>query len=181
MREKKFRGELNFNGKKNQLKKYKISLKKFENSNPIMYSKYCREWEIKDTFFPEYICIFNGWVEEKYSYLMDEVTTKEWERFDSLVRLLAKDYKLYLINHNKKTCSLITNIENIIVSYEISMNKDATQFTEIIIPELNAVLSESWDYTYILWHKKNGAKEKVNPLVTNSKLYQFTKKNLNCK
>ena len=38
-------------------------------------------------------------------------------------------------------------------------------FSTIIIPSLNAVLEETWDFTYILYHEYNGTVETLKPLI----------------
>ena len=53
------------------------------------------------------------------------------------------------------------------------MNKDASSFSKYIIPDLECVITEEWDYTYILWHKKNGAVEALNPYIIKSGLKRF--------
>jgi hypothetical protein len=40
-------------------------------------------------------------------------------------------------------------------------------------PELGCVVTEEWDYTYIIWHKNNGAVEKLAPFIKKAKLKHF--------
>ena len=53
------------------------------------------------------------------------------------------------------------------------MGRGEINFTTIIIPSLNVVLAETWDYTYILYHKNNGAVEELKPLIKKSNLFSF--------
>jgi hypothetical protein len=70
----------------------------------------------------------------------------------------------------------IQNIDDIgitLSSYKESMNKDSSQFSKYAIPELDCIFTEEWDYTFILWHKNNGAVEALKPLITKAGLYHF--------
>ncbi len=53
------------------------------------------------------------------------------------------------------------------------MNKDDSLFSRYVLPELDCVVTEEWDYTYIIWHKNNGAVEKLAPFITKAKLKHF--------
>jgi hypothetical protein len=39
--------------------------------------------------------------------------------------------------------------------------------------QLGCVISEEWDYTYIIWHKNNGAVEALAPYIKASRLEHF--------
>lgn len=54
------------------------------------------------------------------------------------------------------------------------MKKDSSLFSKYIIPELECVITEEWDYTYIIWHKNNGAVEALIPYILDSKLLHFS-------
>lgn len=45
------------------------------------------------------------------------------------------------------------------------MEKDSSLFLKLVLPELGCIISEEWDYTYIVWHQNNGALEAhaINP------------------
>jgi hypothetical protein len=118
-----------------------------------MFSSYFGEWEVKDEFEKEFVCIFDGWLGEENLHKLDEVTENEWSKFNTLIRLVSKQYKIQLANTNSRTLVEIDNIENHLSTFEVSMNKDSEQFSKFIIPELECVISEDWDYTYILWYK----------------------------
>ena len=48
---------------------------------------------------------------------------------------------------------------------EESMNKESSEFTKLVVPDLGCVISEEWDYTYIIWHKNNGAVDALAPYI----------------
>jgi hypothetical protein len=139
-----------------------------------MYSNYFDNWEVKPVFLKEYLSIFDGWLGTENLYKLDYVTEKEWGKFNSLIQAIYKqNYKLYLANPELRECHLITDISLIIQSYEEATKKDASRFIKLVIPELECIVSEEWDYTYILWHKNNGAIEKLSPIIASSGLYKF--------
>jgi len=53
------------------------------------------------------------------------------------------------------------------------MEKHAGLFSQYVIPELECVITEEWDYTYILWHKDNGAIDALSSYISEANLYHF--------
>ena len=104
---------------------------------------------------------------------MDEVTELEWQGFNTLLRSIVAKYQVEWVDCTTGTLTKIIDIENVLSTYEEAMSKNHTQFAKYIIPELNCVISEEWDYTYIIWHKNNGAVEKLTPLIAQAGLFSF--------
>lgn len=117
--------------------------------------------------------LWTGWLGPENCHKLDDVTETEWEYFNTLVRLIYKRYNLQLVNHKNHSIEKIENIETTLATYEESMNKDASKFTNYFLPELDCIISEEWDYTYIIWHKNNGAVEALEPFIKKAKLYNF--------
>ncbi len=138
-----------------------------------MISSYFEEWEVKPEFEKEFISIFNGWLGKENLHKLDKVKENEWSKFNCLVHEVYNKYMIVIVNLDEHSYKIAKNKNEITETYEASMNKYASQFTKYIIPELECVLTEEWDYTYILWHKNNGAKEAIVPLVTKVGLYNF--------
>ena len=139
-----------------------------------MISSYFEEWEVKPEFEKEFISIFNGWLGKENLYKLDEVDEKEWSKFNDLVHEIYNNYKINIVDLNKNKFKTAKNTNEITENHKVSMNKDASQFSKFIIPELECILTEEWDYTYILWHKNNGAKEAIIPLATKVGLFNFS-------
>lgn len=133
--------------------------------------------EVRPEFQKEYISLFKGWVKEKHAHKMDEVTESEWSKFNSFLHVLFDHYKLYSFNPAEEACQVIENVGVIIDAYDVSMNKESSEFIQLIIPELNAVYTEGWDYTWILWHQNNGAVDAFSSMVSSVGLYQFNDEN----
>ena len=142
-----------------------------------MIKHYFEDSEVKDEYKKEYISLFSGWLGTDNLYKLDEVTEKEWSKFNALLTELNNNYKLYSVNTDDESCSQVKDIDELIDTYNESMNKEASQFIKLIIPELNCVITEAWDYTYILWHKDSKAIETLSPIIKNVGLYQFNEKN----
>jgi hypothetical protein len=132
------------------------------------------EWGVRDEFTKEFISIWSGWLGQENYHQLDEVTEHEWTRFNTLIKLLHHDYELFSINLESNTVEKIRSIDLFLATYHEDMNRTSTEFSRIIIPALNAILTEDWDYTYILWHRNNGAKEALAPLIKKAELFQFS-------
>ena len=141
-----------------------------------MYSDYFNDWDIKPNFKQEFICIFDGWLGEEKFYKLDMVTEKEWSSFNIFIKLIFNKYQLYIAEHENESCKKVKDVDSILSTFEETMNKEPSQFTMLIIPELNCAITEDWDYTYILWHKNNGAVENLAPLMKQAGLYHFKNK-----
>jgi len=140
------------------------------NSSYSQYFKYC---EVKPEFKKEFISLWSGWLGKDNLHKLDEVTEKEWARFNTLIRLIAESYRVELLDCESETISNVTDIESTLSTYEESKEKDSSGFSNYILPELECVLSEDWDFTYILWHKKNGAIKALIPLIEKVGLKHF--------
>ncbi len=130
-----------------------------------MFNEYFEEWEVKPEYSKVFISLWKGWLGKENSHKLDEVTEDEWARFNELLRILAKDFSLKAVNCEEQSLTKVTDIESVLSTYEQSMNKESSEFTKLILPDLACVISEEWDYTYIIWHKNNGAVEALAPYI----------------
>ena len=141
-----------------------------------MYNKYFEYYfEIKPEFNKEFISLWPGWLGKENSYQLDEVTELEWAKFNSLIRLISKRYQLYLAKWETEDLIKIDVIESTLSNYKDSMNKPSSEFLRYVIPELDCVLTEEWDYTYILWHKNKKVVDELQPSINKAGLYNFDK------
>ena len=132
------------------------------------------EWGVRDEFTKEFISIWSGWLGQENYHQLDEVTEYEWTRFNTLIKLLHHDYELVSVYLESNTVENIRSIDSFLATYHEDMNRTSIEFSRIIIPALNAILTEDWDYTYILWHRNNSAKEALAPLIKKAELFQFS-------
>ena len=139
----------------------------------IMFSDYFEEWEVKPEYSKEFISLWSGWLGKENYHKLDEVTENEWGRFNSFLKSISKKYSIEKVDFEAQSITKVDNIETLLSSYSESMNKDSSMFTNIVLPELECVISEEWDYTYIIWHKKNGAVEALSPLIESDGLKHF--------
>ena len=121
----------------------------------------------------EFVCIFDGWLGKENNSQLDEVTDIEWSRFNTFLHLLKQNYGLKRADRKTGKVSPIEDIEEVTTSHGASQEKESSQFTQIVIPDLGAVFTEEWDYTWILWHKNNGAVEALAPLIREAGLFNW--------
>ncbi len=134
------------------------------------YQDYC---EVKPEFNKEFVSLWAGWLGAENYHKLDEVSETEWKKFNEFIKLLSSKFKLQLVDWELESIKTINNIESTISNYEQSMDKEASEFTKYIIPELDCIISEEWDYTYIIWHKNNGAVKALEPYINKAGLYHF--------
>ena len=139
-----------------------------------MSSEYFDDLEVKKEFSQEFISLWSCWLGRDECYKLDEVSEAEWERLNQLVRLLHSEYEMYAVNLENETINKLEDLDKYLPTYAEDMDRGQMNFTTIIIPSLNAVLAETWDYTYILYHKNNGTVESLKPLIKKSNLYSFS-------
>jgi hypothetical protein len=138
-----------------------------------MFVEYFEDWEVKREFVKEFVSIFDGWLGVEKLHELDVVTENEWKKFNALIKQISNRYEVCVVNFESKTCSTVSNVDSILDTYIESMDKEGSQFTSLVIPALNCVLAEHWDYTYIIWHKNNGAIDALKPLIRAAGLYSF--------
>lgn len=138
-----------------------------------MFNKYFEDWEVKPEYSKEFISLWAGWLGKENLHKLDDVTEEEWARFNNLVRTLSKDFVIEVVDCNKQSITAISDIESVLSNYKESMNKDSSLFIKLVLPELGCVLTEEWDYTYIIWHKNNGAVKILSTYINNSGLKHF--------
>jgi hypothetical protein len=142
--------------------------------NPLFY-EYYEACEIKPEFEKEFISLWPGWLGPDNYHKLDEVAEYEQERFKVLIGHIAKNYNLLLVNIDKQTVAVIDDIEKTLVGYTESRSKGSSEFFQFIIPELDCLLTEEWDYTFIIWYKNKNVIEKLKPFIKESKLFHFSK------
>ena len=138
-----------------------------------MFSEYFEEWEVKPEYSKEYVSLWSGWLGKENYHKLDEVTEEEWARFNNLLRGIFKDFVLEIVDCEKQSLTKVGDIESVLSNYEESMNKESSMFTKFVIPDLRCVITEEWDYTYIIWHKANSSVEALSPYIINSGLKHF--------
>jgi len=141
---------------------------------PIMFDQYFDDWEVKPKFDKEYISLWSGWLGRENLHLLDQVTEEEWSRFNSFLSTISRKYKIGTVDCNSHIVTFPDDIESTLSGYADSMDKDSSLFSKYIIPEIECVITEEEDYTYILWHKNNGAVEALIPHILGSNLLHFS-------
>lgn len=139
-----------------------------------MIAEYFDDGEVREEFCLEFISLWDGWLGPEHYHKLDEVTPSQWQRFHHLIALLFAKYDLYAVDLENYSAEKLTQLDNFLPSYEQDLNRGASEFTMLIIPSLHALLVQTWDYTYILYHQNNGAVEALSPFVGQSQLFHFS-------
>ncbi len=138
-----------------------------------MFSDYFEDWEVKPEYSKQFVSLWSGWLGAENCHKLDEVTADEWSRFNDLLRNIANDFELELANFEDQSLIHIVDVESVLSTYEESMSKTSSEFINVVVPALGCVISEEWDYTYIIWHKNNGAVEALDPYIKAACLEHF--------
>ncbi len=136
------------------------------------FENYFNDWEVREEYKKEFVSLWNGWLGKDNCHKLDSVTEKDWSKFNYLISLISEKYNMFLVDFPNKTLTKIHNIEDTLSNYKESMNKSSEDFSYYVIPELNCIISEDWDYTYIIWYKKNMI-EKLEKFIKKAGLYHF--------
>jgi hypothetical protein len=138
-----------------------------------MFSDYFEEWEVKPEYSKEFVSLWSGWLGAENYHKLDEVTENEWSRFNTLLRNIANDFELEVANFENQRLTKVVDVNSLLSTYKKSMSKDSSEFINIVVPTLECVITEEWDYTYIIWHKNNGAVEALSPYIKAAHLEHF--------
>ena len=102
------------------------------------------------------------------------VTENDWRKFNDFIQSISNIFKIGLIDHEKKSIFYPSEIESTFSSYASSMNKDASLFSSYVLPELDCLITEDWDYTYIMRYKNHRMVEALSPHILKSGLQHFS-------
>lgn len=139
-----------------------------------MFDQYFDDWEVKPNFTREYVSLWSSWLGEENLHLLDQVTDKEWSRFNHFISDVSQKFQLGVADCNAGAVTFPAEIDSFLSSHNATKNKDSSQFSKFIIPELECAITEEWDYTFIIWHKNNGAVDALKSSILSSKLRHFS-------
>lgn len=137
------------------------------------FSDYFNDSEVKNGFKKEFISLWTAWQGKENYHKLDDVVESDWKKFSNLIINISKHYEILIADLDKTKLIKIDNIEKTLSSYKEYLNKPCTQFSNYVIPQLNCVLEEHWDYTYILWYKNYETVEKLSFIIEESGLFHF--------
>lgn len=137
------------------------------------YQDYFFENEVKNNFQKEFVSLWPGWLGKENLYKLDEVSENDWDKFNKWILCLSQQYQLLWVDSQNKRLSLVDNIETTFSTYKETMMKNSSQFSRYVVPILNCVVSEDWDYTWIIWHQNDGAVRAISNTIKNVGLFHF--------
>ncbi|GAB2530465.1 hypothetical protein [Microbulbifer agarilyticus] len=139
-----------------------------------MFAQYFNDFEPLEEFDKEFVSLWDGWLGEENFHKLDEVTVEEFERFNTWIRFISKNYNILEANLKTETLAEISDVESILSDFESSQEKTSAEFLRIVVPELECIISEEWDFTYIIWHKNNGAVDRLRNSIKDAELKSFS-------
>ncbi len=139
-----------------------------------IYDVFFENGEVRPNFRKEYISLWSGWLGKERLHLLDDVSKEEWLRFNQMLLAAFKGFRMGVVNHSAGIVEFPTRLEPFLSDHQESMRKDASQFSQFVIPALGCMITEEWDYTYIFWHRDIGALEAIKPLLSEARLQHFS-------
>jgi hypothetical protein len=143
-------------------------------SDDAIYHHFFDHGEVRPDFTKEYISLWSGWLGKDRLHLLDEVREEEWLRFNRMLLAAFGAFRMGVVNHSAETVDFPAQLEPLLNDYQTGMQKDGSQFFRFVIPVLDCVVTEEWDYTYILWYRNIEALEAIKPLIVQAKLEHFS-------
>lgn len=107
-------------------------------------------------------------------HLLDEVSDAEWLRFNRWLLAAFQAFGMGVVNRKAETIDFPPRLEPLLSAHAEAMQKEASQFSQFVIPALDCLITEEWDYTYILWHRDKRAVEALAPLLSDANLHHFS-------
>lgn len=145
-----------------------------QTSRDAFYNHFFDQAEVRSQFAKEYISLWPHWLGMEGLHLLDDVSEEEWSRFNQMLVAVSRVFRMGVVNRASETVEFHAKLEPFLDDHQASMQKDASQFSWYVIPELDCVLTEDWDYTYILWHRNKKALEAIRPLFSEANLKHFS-------
>jgi hypothetical protein len=143
-------------------------------SHDNIYDHFFENGEVRPEFSKEYISLWPEWLGKERLHLLDEVTEDEWLRFNGMLLATHAAFRTGVVHHGAENVEFPALLGPLLGDYQTHLQKDWSNFLQLVIPELDCVLTEEWDYTYILWHRNSGALEAIKPLLDEAKLKHFS-------
>lgn len=138
------------------------------------YETFFENGEVRAGFRKEYISLWTGWLGKERLHLLDEVSDEESSRFNRWLLLAFQAFEMGIVNREAETIEFPAQLEPLLSKQADAMQKDASQFSQFVIPALDCVITEEWDYSYILWHRDTRALEALKPLLSDASLHHFS-------
>ncbi|OWK30092.1 hypothetical protein [Sphingomonas dokdonensis] len=143
-------------------------------SGKAIYEVFFEHGEVRSDFKKEFISLWPGWLGKERLHLLDEVSEDKWLRFNRMLLAAFGAFHMGVVDHSNETIKFPARLEPFLSDHQEAMQKDASQFLQFVIPAMNCVITEDWDYTYILWHRDVDTLEAIKPLLSGARLEHFS-------
>lgn len=143
-------------------------------SGNAIYKMFFENGEVRPDFEKEFISLWPGWLGKERLHLLDEVKEEDWLRFNRMLLATFEAFRMGVVDHSDETIEFPVRLEPFLSDHHEAMQKDASRFLQFVIPALDCVITEEWDYTYILWHRDVNTLEAIKPLLCEARLEHFS-------
>ena len=116
-------------------------------SGKAIYNVFYEHGEVRAEFSKEYISLWPGWLGQERLHLLDEVSDAEWLRFNPMLLATFEAFRMGVVDHGAENVEFPARLEPLLSDRLESQQKDASQFSHFVIPALDCVIAEDWDYT----------------------------------
>ncbi|MEM5518618.1 hypothetical protein WNY37_16795 [Henriciella sp. AS95] len=118
--------------------------------------------------------LWDGWLGKERYHLLDEVTRDDDAKFAAFWRAVASEFDAYTVDLDRNSLDLIAPSNDLLTIEIISDgSRTANEFIKLIIPSLDCMITEEWDYTLIIWHRTQPAPARLLELVEQAGLKYF--------
>lgn len=76
-----------------------------------MFDEYFEDYEVRADFSREYVSLWPGWLGKERYHLLDEVSEKEWSRFNAWVSAISKDFRFGIASYWSEAVEFPDEIE----------------------------------------------------------------------
>ncbi|PVM86398.1 hypothetical protein DDF62_18985 [Caulobacter radicis] len=139
-----------------------------------MFDDYFDGGEVRPEFSKAYVSLWSGWLGKDNLHLLDGVGEEEWSRFNALIAAISTDFRVGIARRDPGVVEFPAKIQSVLSRYEEAMEKDESQFSTFVIPQLHCLITEAWDYTYVIWHRNDGAMDALKPYIADARLHHFS-------
>lgn len=109
-------------------------------SGKAIYDVFFKDGGVRPDFRKEYISLWSGWLGKERLHLLDQVNEGDWSTFNRMLLAAFEAFRMGVVDHAAGTVEFPVRLEPLLSGYLESMRKDASQFSQFVIPELDCVI-----------------------------------------
>ncbi|MEQ9314598.1 MAG: hypothetical protein RLN72_02035 [Henriciella sp.] len=136
---------------------------------------YFKDFEPLPHFEKTYVSLWDGWLGPERSHLLDDVTREDELKLVDFYWSLATRFEVFRIDLKVGTVARFGGPDRRSLAADvINGSRTHAQFFKLIVPALDCLVTEEWDYTAIIWHRSETAPAQLLDMVESAGLKHFT-------